>query len=140
LTQSRTSKFWRPMSSFTLHPYGRAWLECWRCCRYFSAWYLKLNSPLLYNHTLLSALEEHFIRNVRFKCDENDNDVVECSPRTIAELMTNAKRTRRRIEDDLNMKNWIILICLWPDGRIINLLIIRPSSHKTSWNVSIFHI
>jgi hypothetical protein len=66
---------------------------------------LKLNSPLLYNHNPLRALEEHFVRNVQFKCDENDNDVVECSPRAFAEVMANARRTRRRIGDDFNMKN-----------------------------------
>jgi hypothetical protein len=44
--------------------------------------------------------------------------------------VANAKRTRRRIEDDLNMENWNISTCLWPGGRIINKLIMRPSGHK----------
>jgi hypothetical protein len=66
---------------------------------------LKLNSPLLYNHTPLGALEEHFVRKVQFKCDENDNDVIECSPRAFAQAAANAKRTYRRIADDLNMEN-----------------------------------
>jgi hypothetical protein len=45
------------------------------------------------------------------ECGENDNDVIECSPRTFAQAAANAKRTYRRIADDLNMENWNISIC-----------------------------
>ncbi|KAI5397159.1 hypothetical protein KIW84_063111, partial [Lathyrus oleraceus] len=86
---------------------------------------LNLNNNQQRKVTLLTGESSHGeglcepIHVLQNNSEENDDDVIECSPRAFAEAVANARRNRMMNEVDSNRENNRISNFFQPDGRII---------------------